>query len=408
MMTTETTTTRRTIRAVVHYELSEQGRREALLQGLSPTAGQTVEADVDLATYLPLVRVDDNGVARLALGSTWGEKFDAPQTWETLGQPRLSAALAEVEAAAAAEAAIEPTSAAFIADTTARQDSTDYVRGRTRAVWRGVALDDAASDEAARRLRADQEAAEDCRIAAFLADPAARAHIWIDDIVLDEEGLGIEYGTNGKLVLVRKVHPRYEEIRAEVARRSAADRAAAENVQRQRRVAKLTYLRDWIHQHGTDHMRERQAAGRPKDDDAQEVRDRVEHIGLVPEREVIDAIRDMTFAALSGEAIYRQIRASDLDEADEFDDEAEDGLYRHRDKDMRCESSAESEATPAQWARLKGLRAKAPAGATVTLRCHECECTAQGCPESHSVTRYGILVTVTVTEGLDLHREYAC
>lgn len=411
-MTTQETTTRRTITVTRRYQLSQAGQREALRRGLPAATWQTVSAEVDLDEYLPLVRVDSAGVAGLELDATWRE-YDVPQTWEMVGLPWLREQLAKAHAEAAKAAAIEPTSAAFLADPSARREGTTYARGRTRAVWRGIALTDEASDDAARRNRVDQQAREDVRIAAYLEDPSARAHVWSSDIVLDDKATDdIETGTNGHVALIRDPHPRWTEIRAEVVRRKELDKERVEDARRARLVAKLAYLRDWIRDHGTDAQRERQAAGMILETDDKETRDRIEHLGLVPEQEILDAIRDRVFAPLAGESLYERIRASELNSLpDDRDDDYGQTPYGHGKGEMECESTVADEATPEQWSRVKAIRAKAPAGADVELRRHQCDCTTSSCDwgkRGHSVVRHGVLVRVTVTPGLDLHREYSC
>lgn len=411
-MTESTTTT--TIKVKAHYTLSPAGQREAIRRGLPSAAAQTIEGEVT-HEYLSIADIDAAGVPSILVRSVYGRTYDEPQTWESYVLPDLRARLEALRVAEAALAAVGPTSAAFLADPAARRDDTTYTREKTRAVWRGVALDDDATAEAGRRYRIDQEAAEDVRIAAFLADPTARATIYSDDIVIEEQVEGIERGTNGHVALIRRAHPRWKEMLDEAQRRHRGDREREEEARLTRTRTKLAFLAGWIREQGTDDMRERQAAGEAERDDDQETRARIEALGLVPEDEVLAAIKEQVFAPLADERRYEQIRSSELDGPGDDDDEGgEDGYgidYRHRKGDMECESEAANEASPGQWARVKAVRAKAPQSAVVVLRWHRCACTTKACAwgnKAHSVTRAGILVEITVTEGLTLHREYAC
>lgn len=402
----DTTTERRTVKATVAYRLSDAGRREALRLGLDAREAQTLTGEVDLETYLPIVAIDGVGSASVAVGSVYGEYRDVPETWEVYGVARVAAKLAEHHERIAREKS-------------ERADAVAAYLAGAEVEWRGDSVYEALTTE----QRATVDATRDGRRALMAARRKAEQDAWIESFLADSDARAEReyYGVGPKSTIkdermIPRAHPRHAEIDAEAERRDKADSARVAETARARRVAKLGYLRNWILTQGTEDMRERLTAPTSLAGLDEQDRERVEHLGLVPEREAIDAVREALFAPLAGEALYQRVSASELDGAPDDAIDDEDGYdayggYRHRKDDMSCSSEVETEVTSAQWERVKAIRANAPQGAAIELRRHECECTTDRCAwgrSNHSVVRHGILVTVTATEGLDLHREYAC
>lgn len=148
----------------------------------------------------------------------------------------------------------------------------------------------AAKEEEARqwqRQREQQEAetaqkaaahrvAEDAAIDAFMSDPAARG---------DSSGCLVLAAT-GEMVDVRSCifpgergiyipdkHPQYADVRAEVRRRNDADATERDRVAAETKAARKQFIADWVCDHGTESQRARLADG------------------LLPEREILDAIQ---------------------------------------------------------------------------------------------------------------------
>jgi len=137
-----------------------------------------------------------------------------------------------------------------------------------------------------------------------------------------------------------------------------------------KRVRKQAQIAAWVADHGTLSQQERLAAG------------------LLDEAEVLDGIREQTFAPVSL-PLYRKLVTEDVDHNEEC------GHY-----DVDYASDEAKDATEAEFDTLKVIRAALPA-ATVTLRRHTATCNT--C--DRTATRAGILAVVTVGE-FDLRREF--
>ncbi len=118
-------------------------------------------------------------------------------------------------------------------------------------------------------------------------------------------------------------------------------------------------------------------------------------LGLVPEAEVLDALRDAVFAPLASETLYDPLTVADLAAP-------EDDYHRHTPS---FSSEAARDVSADVWAEAKRVRQAAPAGATSEIRIHTVTCDEHGCDEEAS--RYGVLVKIEVAPGLTLHREYS-
>jgi hypothetical protein len=180
--------------------------------------------------------------------------------------------------------------------------------------------------------------------------------------------------------------------------RRTSDTDAKEQARLVRTQAKLEYLRAWIDEHGTESMKERAAVDNDQvstdDRDGDELR---AFLGVVPQSEVLDAIRDHALAALDAFPRYERLTATDIHLARETE---EDYCEHH---EVTFGSGDAAEVPAATWDALKRLRAVAPEGADCAVRLHTATCDACDL----KAKRFGILVSVDVAPGLTLHREYS-
>lgn len=115
--------------------------------------------------------------------------------------------------------------------------------------------------------------------------------------------------------------------------------------------------------------------------------------GLLPEEELLTALRDWIFAGLSGETRYKKIHGAEVDHAGE--------CYQ---PEYRFGSDPAAALDEDEYAALQRIKQLAPHGATVLARVHYGQCQSECC--TTRVVRCGALVAVTVL-GRDLSREYA-
>lgn len=185
-------------------------------------------------------------------------------------------------------------------------------------------------------------------------------------------------------VAEREAREREERAAARAAReaRETAEREAARAAE-ERRTAQLA---EWVATHGTPNQQARHAAG------------------LLPESEVVDAIRGEVFAPLADEPRYEKITASEVRATcDDYSDDYPGDTVTF------CVDPA-TDATAQEWdamARVRDLTAVIGGSVTVRLDEHlgQWDCGDDSHP-LHEITRRSLLVTVIVGE-LTLTRRYA-
>jgi len=197
---------------------------------------------------------------------------------------------------------------------------------------------------------------------------AAAANPAVAEAIQDAESLAFWTGLDRQIEIMRT-----ERLKTEAAK--AAKAAAAAAAERQR-----IQVSTWVWAHGSDNQRSRHTAG------------------LLPETEIIDAIRSEAYAALGAEPRYVRITKRDVCNGDDYGDP--DGSGYH-DDDITFEVSAADTLTAAEWDRREALARLIP-GAVVTVRHHVGECSA--CENKERRTSYS--VTLRVGE-LEFSREYA-
>jgi hypothetical protein len=172
----------------------------------------------------------------------------------------------------------------------------------------------------------------------------------------------------------------------EIVRLESAVRERAEAIAKQRNAREAAESRSardaWIRDHGTDSQRARYAEG------------------LLPEAELLDAVRGWAFAPLVGQSRYVRIEHREVRHDDEcYQQHIECDVLASDDDQAEGLSEIEYEAL----ARIRELAKGCPLPATVEAREHWCRC--ESC-KSPYVTRQSAHVTVTFA-GRGLSREYA-
>lgn len=117
-------------------------------------------------------------------------------------------------------------------------------------------------------------------------------------------------------------------------------------------------------------------------------------LGLLPDKEVVDAIRNAAYASLNHLPRYQRIKFIDL--AHEEDCAAQEC------ENMSCDNAAATSLSAESYERFLAVKAAAPDDAWITVRDHTCEC--QGCDAK--ITRHSAKVEITVGE-FEFSREYA-
>lgn len=162
---------------------------------------------------------------------------------------------------------------------------------------------------------------------------------------------------------------------------------AQEEKKRAEELAKRSQIAAWVAEKGTDNQKKRA------------------ELGLLPDDEVIDAIREEAFSPLSGQGSpevyfrrYQKITRQEVPYWCEYDEDAPHAKFGAEDAET---------ATAEQFAALERIQARMP-DAKITLRvhrgwCKECE-TPDG--EEGNIERYSLRVAVSVG-AFDFAREYA-
>lgn len=347
--------------------LTEAAQRAAILAGEPAQARQTYDVPAGLLPRLlalPWTRVDGSGEASCVLPAA----ASYSEARHVLHGDTSVVGRAWVDAAPELRAAVRP------ADASAAIDHADRALVTLRAALAAV------EGEELRYIR-QQEIPEQIRDAASDRGPA-------DYWARKARKLGARAGlteeeTERHAAAVLAAHAAgVERRRVEDAEAAAqAERRRVEDAAREaRQAAKVAYLREWILAHGSPDQRERVEAG--------------DGLGLLPEDEAIDAVREAVFAPLAELPRYEDLDRRALDVEDDS-----------CDHDPAYESYAAEDVTPDAWAALKRVRALAPEGAVCTVQLHRAYCDRRGCDAA--VERDGILVQIEVHPGLTLSREYA-
>lgn len=372
----------------ITYGLTERGRKAALLAGGQATETVTVRGE---ATLTPedverlVIRPDGTTYARQCTKSVgWGEH--GAHVYAEVA-PSTRGYILALDTYHATPAELLP---ALGEEWQRRQ--AEIAQQVAEAAERKRQQEEQEAERRAKRLAAAAPV-----LAAWRADETSmdvRESYSRGEIVVDSAG--------GERVTIRPTDglSDYPGILAEARRRAALTeaRVARERQEEEDRkaaaaLAKLEHLRDWIRDSGTDDMRERQAAGAARAAGKPESEEgyRLLCLGLVPQAEVMDAIKAQIFAAFGPDLEFRKLRCSELDHASECDG-----------RECSYDSEEALDVPPDVWAAMKRLRAIAPTGAELEARlhtatCDECEATA---------TRYGVLVRLQ-SGPLTFHREFS-
>lgn len=333
-----------TVRGTVTYRLSTAGQAASLLAGGDGRQQQAL-ADVAIpADLLGLCDITAEGAVTLDLSAHWPEArvYDTP--------PRIID---------------EPC-----------PSGTRYQPGRTCPMWHDAPVADpiasyfaaleAARAQVAQRL-VEVDAQERKSREAAIAWVRPRAHAVLAG------GEAIPALCEGEVQLARCDEPtrvlHAAALAAQESRYRAAKAAQAARAQAAAQ-AKADYLDAWVAAHGTDDLRERHAAQ------------------LLPTRDLMAALEDWTFADLGNVPRYARITGGDVAALFGYD---EGELVA---TDITCQAGDADEATAAQWAALKALRARVADDetATVTLRRHRCWWDHRAKDTDPEVVRYGLLV----------------
>lgn len=166
-------------------------------------------------------------------------------------------------------------------------------------------------------------------------------------------------------------------------RREVQERAAAAEAERQaenerRQAAKEAQITQWVAEYGTQNQQERYAAG------------------LLPAREIDQAMEARAFAPAADLVAFRRIEADDITHDDGCASEWNDDAW-----EMKCASEDAETCTAEEFEALKRVRALFPEG-TATIKRHTCSCSkCDGTAE-----RSGIYVKLTVG-AFTFNREFA-
>jgi hypothetical protein len=150
-------------------------------------------------------------------------------------------------------------------------------------------------------------------------------------------------------------------------------KAKAEQAKAESDARRAAQLEAWVRDHGSENQQ-----GRFK-------------LGLLPEQEVLDAIRSESYSSLDAFQRYRKIRLDDLDHGEECYEGALD-----------CETEPANALSAAEYDAFAEIQKAAPAGATLEALAHSCTCSSCGA----GLIRRSVRVGLKVGE-LTFSREYA-
>ena len=228
-------------------------------------------------------------------------------------------------------------------------------------------------EEAEKKIKEEQEKAQ--AEAAFLSNPDARATRYY----------------NGGVYLWQHYYPVGDPICREAERRLALDKAAEAEKERlekeaiERKAAECrAFLTDLVTEHGTQNQQERMGCD------------------LLPQKEIVDAIRDQVFAPFADLPRYEKITRKECCTCEDYHDCREGKPCK-----LNCETSSPESVTAEQWDKLReidqlieslGLEEKADS----RFRLHCCEVS---CCDGE-VERMGIIVEIKAGP-LTLSREFS-
>lgn len=344
-----------TLTVTATYRLSEQGRKASLLAGGDGRALQEITVAVP-TSRMHLAHVDDEGRARLKLQPRYF--LNGEQQVVSNQDPPMFDVIPSI-------------------------DDLLKEAGRNHQLERAYAMERAET----KRKRLDGRFDSHQEIAGeFLADPARRAHEHPRptprQCYLTARNRIVFYDARTDHGQARQVPPEaYRRYCADVKERSERNREMfrcemAVHEQRERAIA------DWVQTSGTPDQQERHAAG------------------MLPLREVLEAMGDETFAAAMDRPRYvydgvDRLRAH-LQQCPDY----ADAIVTKRD--LRVTTAHADDATDAQWALIQELKSFFP-DAEVVLQRHRLTWTHNA--KAPSLTVWGVLVKRKVGPFL-LLREY--
>lgn len=194
--------------------------------------------------------------------------------------------------------------------------------------------------------------------------------VWISDYKISDTEAGPIIETAKKILeqhnakLMAAIRPIVE------AKLKEAEEFRLERLEKEARRA--VQISNWVTEFGAESQKKRHS------------------VNLLPEKEVIDGIREQAFAPLDDFPRYQKIKGDDFCECDYL-----------ADRSLSFDVVDCSEATEEEFDLIEKIQAAVPS-ATVALRLHTGECS--GCDQK--MERKGLLVRMTVGQ-FDLSREYA-
>ena len=161
-------------------------------------------------------------------------------------------------------------------------------------------------------------------------------------------------------------------------RKEAERKAEKERLAEERRQRRNQQIADWVADNGTENQKGRYA------------------LGLLPRKEIIDAMRDEAFSAASGFALYEEITI----------DQVPCDCYERQADNLELECNPAQHVTAEQFEIMKGLMFALP---NATIKPMENVGYCSGCNkdgEPGSIIRISFLASITVGE-FTFEREYA-
>jgi hypothetical protein len=190
---------------------------------------------------------------------------------------------------------------------------------------------------------------------------------------------------NARIAELRKEKKEKEDARKALKKeqdeKAAAEKAAAEKGKEEKQLRKKEQIASWVEKNGTDNQKKRLS------------------VNLLPDDEIIDAIRDEAFASMSDFPRYEKLTSFDVD--------CLCGEYDEKKATFSADDS--SSATAEQFDLIEKIKTLLPS-AQITLRVHTAYC--ERCNEDDDVDsdgeikRYSLKVGLTVGE-FYFTREYA-
>ena len=344
-----------TMTVTATYRLSEEGRKASILAGGDGRAVQAITLDVP-TNRMHLVHVDEEGRARLKLHPRY--TLNANQQVVRDDAPPIFDALPSVE---------------------------DLLKeaGRNHQLERAYRIERAE----ARRKRQDGKFDLHQQIAdEFLADPTRRAHEHPRptprQCYLTARDRVVLFDAKTDLGVARQVAPEaYRRYCADVKARTERNREISRR-ELALRDERARAIAEWVQTRGTRDQQDRHAAG------------------MLPMREVLEAMADAAFVAASNRPRYVHDGVQRLQAHLQRFPQYTNVIVTPRD--LRVTTEHAEDATEAQWTLMQELRALFPDGDVVLQRHHLAWAPDHNAP---SLTMWGVLVKRRVGPFL-LLREY--